>query len=268
MYHANVAAVTTDVEVKEALEEYFDIDRIVLEAPAHVTLSEEDKRAIEIMETTTKKVGDRYETGLLWKTDHPELPNSYGQAISRLASMDKKFLKDKDLHKWYQAKITEYVSKGYAYKMSPERVACPLGHIFYLPHFVTANRAGKRRIVFDAAAKSRGVSLNCQLLRGPKDLQPRPLIHKLMHFRQSRIGVRADIKEMFHRVRIINKDQDALRFVWRDSEADPLLPPDVYAMDAMIFGARCSPCSSQHAKNLNALRFAGEHPRAVEAIVK
>lgn len=150
--------------------------------------------------------------------------------------------------------------------MSPERVACPLGPIFYLPHF--ANRAGKRRIVFDATAKSRGLSLNCHLLRGPKDLQPRPLIHILMHFRQSRIGVREDIQEMFHRVRIIDKDQDALRFVWRDSEADPLLPPDVYAMDAMILGARCSPCSSQHVKNLNVLRFAGEHPRAVEAIVK
>lgn len=100
VYHANVAAVKTDVEVKEALKEYFDIDRIVLEATAHVTLSEEDKRAIDIMEATTKKVGDRYETGLLWKTDHPELPNSYGQATSRLGSMDKKFLKDKDLHKW------------------------------------------------------------------------------------------------------------------------------------------------------------------------
>lgn len=107
------------------------------------------------------------------------------------------------------------------------------------------------------------------MLSGPKELQPRPLLDILMHFRQSKIGVQADIGEMFHQVRIIDSDQDALRFVWEDpSELDPSAPPATYAMDAMIFGARCSPCSSQYVKNSHAQQYATELPRAVEAIQK
>lgn len=91
-----------------------------------------------------------------------------------------------------------------------------------------------------------------------------------MHFRQSKIGVCADIREMFHRVRIIDTDQDALRFLWKDPKnalKHPFLPPDIYAMDAMIFGARSSPCSSQYVKNVHAQQFRQEFPRAVQAIL-
>lgn len=37
-------------------------------------------------------------------------------------------------------------------------------------------------------------------------------------------------------------------------------------MQAMTFGATCSPSSAHYVKNLNALRFAEQYPRAVNAI--
>lgn len=61
-------------------------------------------------------------------------------------------------------------------------------------------------------------------------MQPKPLINILMHFRQSVIGICADIREMFLRVKIRDHDQDALRFLWR--EGDPSRPVDVYIMDS------------------------------------
>lgn len=71
-----------------------------------------------------------------------------------------------------------------------------------------------------------------------------------------------DIREMYIRVSIIAKDQDAQRFQWRD----PNRPADIYRMKAMISGSRSSPCSAQYVKNINADRFKETHPRAVEAI--
>ena len=39
--------------------------------------SKEEKRALSIMEKTTKHNGERYEVGLLWAEDEPSLPNNY-----------------------------------------------------------------------------------------------------------------------------------------------------------------------------------------------
>lgn len=144
--------------------------------------------------------------------------------------------------------------------MSKERVANPRGPVWYLPHFVVTNKLkdNKRRLIFDAASKSNGVALNDHLAKGPRNCQPKSILNILLHFRESRFAVCADIREMFHRVRILDKDQDALRFLWRNAE--PTGP--------MIFGSRSSPCSSQYVKNLNAARFAERYPRAVEAIVE
>ena len=42
--------------------------------------SEEEKRALSILEKTTKHNGERYEVGLLWAEDEPSLPNKYFSA--------------------------------------------------------------------------------------------------------------------------------------------------------------------------------------------
>lgn len=88
---------------------------------------------------------------------------------------------DPELREWYNAKLREYLDRGYAVKLLPSRIHSPRGLVWYLPHFVIQN---KRRLVFDAAAKVDGKSL----------------LNILLHFRQGKVGVCADIQEMFHRV--------------------------------------------------------------------
>lgn len=187
--------------------------------------------------------------------------------MKRLRAVEVKMEKDKDLAKWYKDKIEDYVSKSYARKLSPDEVTLKDHRTWYLPHFVitNVNKGNKRRLVFDAAATINGVSFNSRLMKGPCKYKPRPLMSILFKFRQRKIGVCADIKEMFHRVKIREQDQTAQRFLWR--EGDTTRPPDVYAMQVMIFCSARSPSLAQYVKNINAEAYKETHPRAYRAIV-
>ena len=48
----------------------------------------EDERALEILKRTTKLKDGRYEVGLLWRNDNPELPNNPVQAEKRLQNLN------------------------------------------------------------------------------------------------------------------------------------------------------------------------------------
>ena len=221
-------------------------------------------RARQILKNTTRKVSGGYETGLLWKTDNVQLPDSYKMAINRLQSMEKKMKNDEKFSECYKAAMSNYISNGYARKLSPAEAKITTPHTWYLPHFAVfnVNKPGKCRLVFDAAAAVQGTSLNSVLLKGPDDNQ---CLFKILHqFREGTIGVCADIKEMFLQVRIRNADQDAQRFLWRFS---PDQPVETYVMQAMIFGATSSPCSAQHVKNMNAFTSASDQPEVIDAIV-
>ncbi|XP_029202962.2 uncharacterized protein LOC114967138 [Acropora millepora] len=94
----------------------------------------------------------------------------------------------------------------------------------------------------DAATKHDGVSLNDKLDTGPDLLNS--LVGVLLRFREQRVGLAADIEAMFHQVQIIEEDQPALRFLWRNLELER--PPDVYQMRVMSFGAASSPCMANY----------------------
>ena len=121
---------------------------------------------------------------------------------------------------------------------------------------------GKIRLVFDAAARSGGSSLNDMLLPGPDMLKS--LTGVLHKFRKREIRFGGDIQEMFYRVLIRDEDTAAQRFLWREGESHR--EPDVYEIKARIFGSTSSPCSAQYVKNRHALEFADEFPQAAKAI--
>ncbi|XP_043069090.1 uncharacterized protein [Drosophila bipectinata] len=192
-----------------------------------------DARALSTLEKTTKRVGQRYETGLLWKDDEVRLPESYSMDLRRLVNIERKMKRDVDFASAYIRIMDDYVKKGYARRLEAQEVQrFQKGKVWYLPHFgvENPNKPGKIRLLFDAAAKVDG----------------------------------ADIKEMFHQVLMQPKDRCAQRFLWRDG--DDQREPDVYEMTVMTFGAACSPCSADYVKTVNALRYSSTDPRAALAI--
>lgn len=84
--------------------------------------------------------------------------------------------------------------------------------VWYLPVFpaFNPNKPSKIRIVFDAKAQVNGVSLNSQLLKGPDQLCS--LIGVLLRFRQRKVALSGDIREMYHQVKITPSDQHVQRF--------------------------------------------------------
>lgn len=160
--------------------------------------------------------------------------------------------------------VTNLLAKGYAEEAGgSER---DNDKAWYLPHFAVTNpnKPGKVRLVFDAAAKSRGECLNDHLLDGPDLLRALPGI--LYRFREKEVAITADIREMFLQVKIRPEDRPAQMFLWRGKEREK--PPTEYVMSSMIFGARSSPFLAHSVRDHNARAHAQTHPVALHAITE
>ena len=86
-----------------------------------------------------------------------------------------------------------------------------------------------------------------------------------MHFRQNRVPVKGDVRDMFLKIKICSKDSDAQRFFWRG--ADRSIEPQEYVMSSLLFGAKSSPCSALYIKNKNAREFALRFPESADSII-
>ncbi|XP_065197638.1 uncharacterized protein LOC135829160 [Sycon ciliatum] len=250
-----------DSDLHDLVQQSFALDSLGVK-PAKIR-SKADDRALQLLDTLTTRTGRRWQTGLLWREDNITLPRSKATAAQRLEQLERRLRKDDTLAQGYQSKIDSYLEQGYARKLSPEEATHQPERTWYLPHFAVYNKEkGKVRLVFDAAAKSHGKSLNDFLLTGPDLLTP--ITQVLYNFRLYEVAFGADIKEMFHQVKMRPEDRHAQRFLWRDMDASR--PADVYQMDVMTFGAVCSPTAGQFAKNINAHDLASGDARTVTAI--
>ncbi|XP_055632506.1 uncharacterized protein LOC129772981 [Toxorhynchites rutilus septentrionalis] len=161
--------------------------------------------------------------------------------------------------------MADYVAKGYVRKLTKEDLQQPHKRVWYLPVFPVRNpnKPSKLRLVWDAAATSHGISLNDLLLKGPDQLAS--LLSILIHFREFKVAVCGDIREMYLQVLVMEGDQQCLRFLWKDLDEDEEV--SVYILLVMPFGVCCSPSIAQYVKNTNAKRFEQDYPNAVHAII-
>ncbi|XP_055539263.1 uncharacterized protein LOC129726499 [Wyeomyia smithii] len=255
-----------DRELNEQLHDYFTLEDNGVTIPNPEMESEDEKRAIRLLQETTRRTpeGAHFETGLLFKTDDPNFPDTYPMAVRRLEALERRLQRDPALKERVHQQVLDYERKGYRATLA-ELTSVEANRVWYLPLGVVTNpkKPDKIRLIWDAAAKVGEVSFNSRLLKGPDLLVALPTV--LSQFRQFPVALTGDVMEMFHQLRMRFPDCQSQRFLFRFCSSDN---PQVYVMDVATFGACCSPASAQYVKNLNADEFASDYPRAADAIKK
>ena len=209
-------------------------------------MSLDDKRALEIMESSAVHKEGHYEIALPWRYSPSCLPNNRVLAEHRLKLLRRRLVKDPDLFQKYSSFIDNLLDKDYVRQVPDHQGIKSEKATWFLPHHPVFHpkKPEKVRVVFDCAAKYRGVSLNDVLLPGPD--MTNSLIGVLTRFRQERIAVMADVECMYYQVRVPPSDSDVLRFLWwpgNDFESQP----KEYQMRVHLFGAVSSPSCANFA---------------------
>ncbi|KAK3730780.1 hypothetical protein QZH41_000800 [Actinostola sp. cb2023] len=238
IFEFDVSQEVSSVNLERQVEKFWALEQHGFANPDESKNSVEDKKALEIFQETTKLKDGRYEVGLLWNTKDPHLPNNRTQAERRLQQLKRRFVRDSEFAARYKAVMEEYISKGYAKKLSDEEAARTSEKTWYLPHHGVTN--------------PNKAKLN------------NSLIGVLMRFRKERIAVSSDIESMFHRVACREEDTDALRFLWWNGNEDE---PSDYKMTVHLFGKADSPCISSLALKRTAIDNEADFDREVSEIV-
>ncbi|XP_060799417.1 uncharacterized protein LOC132901020 [Neoarius graeffei] len=207
-------------------------------------MSVEDKRFLQMANEAVLENG-HYSLKLPFRKASVHMPSNRKMAEQRLNSLKRKMARNDQFKQEYTAFITDFFDNNYAEEVPQGELQQPAGATWFLPHHgVYHPKKKKLRVVFDCAASFQGVSLNSELLPGP-DLT-NSLLGVIMRFRKEPIAVMADIKSMFHQVRVAKSDVDYLRFLWWP-QGDTRQTPKEHRMLVHIFGAVSSPSIATYA---------------------
>ncbi|CAH8630974.1 unnamed protein product [Dicrocoelium dendriticum] len=230
-------------------------------------LSVEDNAALSIAKTSVRLVDRHFEVALPWRNKNAVVAHNYESARYRLQCLSRRLLSNPDLRDRYVTAMKTNITKGYAVPVPPYQLQPHYSPRWYLPHHAVINpkKPEKLRVVFDCAAKYRGVSLNDQLLQGPDTTAD--LVSILLRFRTERVAISADIEDMFMQVKVPEADRGALRFLWwkNDDIGSEVME---YQMTAHPFGATSSPFCANFALCQTAVMWGPHYNANVAAAVR
>ena len=245
-------------DADEQLRVLWNMDVIV--SKPTLDLTPDEQIAVAKADRSIEFEGERYKIGIPWKEDQPSLPDNRKAAEKRLRSLESSLKRKPEVAERYKEVFRDNLEKGYIREVPPEEVH-KTG--WYLPHFgvVKEERSTtKVRVVYDGAATYEGRSLNDEMLSGPK-LQ-KDLVDILLKFRNGKIALVGDIKEMFSQIMLRPEDFRFHRILWRDLDTD--VPIRTYESVRLPFGDRASPFLAQHVIRTHALRNQESYPVAAE----
>ena len=247
LHNATANFISSDIALDDQLQKFWEIEGSeMLQIKKGMSIN--DKRVLDLWDRNVVFQDGHFQLPIPFKEGIPRLPDNRWTAAQRLNSLGKRLKKDDTLHAKYQQGIEDLLMKNYAEEVKEEtkETSPEDAPVWYLPHHpvMSPHKPGKVRIVFDCAAKHRGVSLNDVVSQGP-DLTNN-LLGVLLRFRQHPVALMSDIEAMFHQVRVPAEQRDTLRFLWwKDGDLD--LQPSVYRMCVHLFGGTWSPSACSYA---------------------
>lgn len=208
-------------------------------------LSQNEKMFMQIVESNTNLVDGQYVIPLPFKHNKVILPDNRFQAEKRLINLKRKLQKNSQFKNDYFEFMQNLINKGYAKKsVSLNNNEDSSG--WYIPHHGVyhPHKPNKIRVVFDLSSEFKGKSLNRELLAGP-DLTNQ-IVGILLKFRTENVAVMGDIESMFYQVKVPEKQQKFLKFLWWDNSD---INQDVcdYQMTVHVFGGTSSPSCANYA---------------------
>ena len=113
----------------------------------------------------------------------PEITNEQRISRKQISFVSKKVRKKSSIRKRYNETINQYISKGYARRLTQNEIRNTWSITNFIPHHCILNpkKADKVRAVFDAGPKFKGISHKSDLLKGPNPLNS--LTGLLIHFK-------------------------------------------------------------------------------------
>ena len=230
----------------DVFERYPDDDKI--------GLSIEDKRFLTVMKSSVA-VTPEGNLQLPLPMKFIDLPDNQAAVYARTLTTLNKLKQDESKLKESVRTIAKNFSAGFIEQIPPNEIKTE-NPTMYLPIFsVDHPRKKKTRLVYDASARYKEISLNDALLSGP-DLNNH-LRGVLLRFREKPVGFVADIESMFSAFKVPRDQQDILRFFWfsQNNSSRELVP---YRSTSHLFGCSSSPaianfaikyCASMHSND-------------------
>ena len=132
-------------------------------------MTEDEKKAVKLVQDLFKYKHGRYEVEIPWKRDPKCLHDNHDMAVKRMMNTERKLLRDVKTANECNLIIEGYINKGYVkiLEKDPESESKK----WYLPHFAVIKpdkETTKTRIIFDAPAAQDGTSFNNFIHQGPK----------------------------------------------------------------------------------------------------
>ncbi|KAF0313711.1 hypothetical protein FJT64_015845 [Amphibalanus amphitrite] len=196
-----------------------------------IVLKEEDRRYVQFLwgdrHLRFQRVlfgEQRYEMGLLWKSDSRPASNLTSTELRTRRLVSKMSTDELDR---YDRHISELIVNGV---VEDAPLTDDPDDAFFLPHRGVV-RGDKLRVVFDGSAPdATGRSLNEYLSPGENLLSRLPSV--LLNFRINAVGCQADIRAAFHQIVLKEEDRRYVQFLWGDRHL---------RFQRVLFGVSCSP---------------------------
>ena len=245
-HRARVHRIKIDKNPDEMIRHLFNAEFGDNMSSTELGLSQEDRLWKSKIEDSVKIRDGHYELALPFRDEDPRMPNNRQMAERRLACLKRKLDSNPQFAQDYTAFMKSLVEEGHAEKVPEDSIRREDKKVWFIPHHGVYHprQPRKIRVVFDCAARLGDVGLNDMLLQGP-DLT-NSLVGVLMRFRQGEVALTADVKAMFHQVKVPREDRDFLRFLWW-SDGDRERVPTEYRMTVHLFGAVSSPSCANFA---------------------